>query len=217
MSAPASPRPASRRCGSAAPRIRCCCRRSATRASTSRASSSRCRCSGRPRSTSTSRSRRSSSRCSRARCSRSRSPSAASACSCGPRARSSPGTASRSCSASRAPSTATGGACTAGGSSPGRPRSRLLSKYVIAFRGRHVFNPSNFGLVLCFLLLGPERADPLAFWWGPMSVWLAIALVLIVGGGLAILRRLRLVVDRGRLLADVRRRDRRPRRERATR
>ena len=45
----------------------------------------------------------------------------------------------------------------------------LLSKYVIKFRGSHVFNPSNFGLVLCFLLLGPERADPLDFWWGPMS------------------------------------------------
>ena len=69
----------------------------------------------------------------------------------------------------------------------------LLSKYVITFRGRHIFNPSNFGLVLCFVLLGPEHADPLAFWWGPMSVWLALALVLIVGGGLAILSRLHLV------------------------
>jgi Na+-translocating ferredoxin:NAD+ oxidoreductase RnfD subunit len=69
----------------------------------------------------------------------------------------------------------------------------LLSKYVITFRGRHVFNPSNFGLVLCFVLLGPEHADPLAFWWGPMSLWLALALVLIVGGGLKILSRLRLV------------------------
>jgi Na+-translocating ferredoxin:NAD+ oxidoreductase RnfD subunit len=69
----------------------------------------------------------------------------------------------------------------------------LLSKYVITFRGRHVFNPSNFGLVLCFVLIGPERADPLPFWWGPMSVWLALALVLIVGGGLAILSRLHLV------------------------
>jgi Na+-translocating ferredoxin:NAD+ oxidoreductase RnfD subunit len=69
----------------------------------------------------------------------------------------------------------------------------LVSKYVITFRGRHVFNPSNFGLVLCFVLLGPEHADPLAFWWGPMSVWLALALALIVIGGLAILSRLRLV------------------------
>ena len=69
----------------------------------------------------------------------------------------------------------------------------LLSKYVITFRGRHIFNPSNFGLVLCFVLLGPEHADPLPFWWGPMSVWLALALVLIVGGGVAILSRLHLV------------------------
>src|SRR4029077_9776195 len=42
----------------------------------------------------------------------------------------------------------------------------LLSKHVIRFRGRHFLNPSNFGLVLCFLVLGPGRADPLALWWG---------------------------------------------------
>ena len=68
----------------------------------------------------------------------------------------------------------------------------LLSKYLIQFRGRHIFNPSNFGLVLCFLVLGPERADPLEFWWGPMSPALAVALAIIVVGGLAILRRLHL-------------------------
>jgi len=68
----------------------------------------------------------------------------------------------------------------------------LLSKYLIQFRGRHIFNPSNFGLVLCFLALGPELADPLEFWWGPMSPALAIALAIIVVGGLAILRRLHL-------------------------
>src|ERR1700750_1496769 len=44
----------------------------------------------------------------------------------------------------------------------------LLSKYVIKWRGGHVFNPSNFGLVLCFLLLGRDQAEPLDFWWGPM-------------------------------------------------
>jgi hypothetical protein len=69
----------------------------------------------------------------------------------------------------------------------------LLSKYLITFRGRHIFNPSNAGLVPVFLIFGPERADPLAFWWGPMSVWLALALVLILGGGLAILTRLHLL------------------------
>ena len=70
----------------------------------------------------------------------------------------------------------------------------LLSKYLIKFRGSHIFNPSNFGLVLCFLLLGPEHAEPLDFWWGPMTGWLALALAIIVGGGLAILIRLRLFV-----------------------
>ena len=69
----------------------------------------------------------------------------------------------------------------------------LLSKYVIRLRGRHVFNPSNFGLVLCFLVLGPELADPLDFWWGPMSPALALALGLIVIGGFAILSRLGLL------------------------
>ncbi len=69
----------------------------------------------------------------------------------------------------------------------------LLSKHLITFRGRHVFNPSNFGLVLCFLLLGSGRADPLDLWWGPMSPWMALALAIIVVGGLAILSRLRLL------------------------
>src|SRR6185437_8670155 len=50
----------------------------------------------------------------------------------------------------------------------------LLSKYVLKWRGAHVFNPSNLGLVLCFLALGRLRADPLDFWWGPMSVWLGL-------------------------------------------
>ena len=69
----------------------------------------------------------------------------------------------------------------------------LLSKYLIKVRGRHIFNPSNFGLVLCFLLLGAERADPLALWWGPLSPALVFAIGLIVAGGFLILRRLHLV------------------------
>ena len=47
----------------------------------------------------------------------------------------------------------------------------LLSKYVIRFRGRHVFNPSNFGLVVCFLLLGSARAEPLDWWGRCRSGW----------------------------------------------
>src|SRR5581483_3400626 len=76
-------------------------------------------------------------------------------------------------------------ALTAGGS--------LLSKHVIAWRGEHVFNPSNIGLVVCFLALGRGRVEPLDFWWGPMSWWMALALAIIVTGGFAILSRLKLL------------------------
>ncbi|HXR11047.1 MAG TPA: FG-GAP-like repeat-containing protein, partial [Gaiellaceae bacterium] len=69
----------------------------------------------------------------------------------------------------------------------------LLSKYVIRWRGEHIFNPSNIGLVLCFLALGRNRAAPLDFWWGPTSAWLALALAVIVAGGFAILLRLGLL------------------------
>ncbi len=63
----------------------------------------------------------------------------------------------------------------------------LLSKHLIRWRGRHIFNPSNFGLVLCFLILGETRAEPLDFWWGPMSLWMALAIALIVAGGLILI------------------------------
>ena len=69
----------------------------------------------------------------------------------------------------------------------------ILSKHVITWRGHHFFNPSNFGLVLTFVLLGATRADPLAFWWGPMSPWMALALVIILVGAFAILSRLHLL------------------------
>src|SRR6476619_3524439 len=55
----------------------------------------------------------------------------------------------------------------------------LLSKHVIRLRGRHVFNPSNFGLVLCFLVLGKQYAEPLDFWWAPTFPWVAPAIALI--------------------------------------
>jgi hypothetical protein len=66
----------------------------------------------------------------------------------------------------------------------------LATKYLIRHRGGHVFNPSNIGLVAAFLILGPERIEPLDFWWGPMSPGLAVATLVIVVGGLAITARL---------------------------
>ena len=52
----------------------------------------------------------------------------------------------------------------------------LLSKYVIRYRGNHIFNPSNIGLVVAFLVLGMTRVEPLDSggvrstwgWWPPM-------------------------------------------------
>jgi Na+-translocating ferredoxin:NAD+ oxidoreductase RnfD subunit len=69
----------------------------------------------------------------------------------------------------------------------------LLSKHVLVWRGAHIFNPSNIGLVVCFLALGRTRAAPLDFWWGPMSPWLVAALVVILIGGFTILSRLKLL------------------------
>jgi len=65
----------------------------------------------------------------------------------------------------------------------------MLSKYLIKFRGRHIFNPSNFALVLTFAILGSTRVEPLQFWWGPLSPALVIVLVVIVAGALAVLSR----------------------------
>jgi Na+-translocating ferredoxin:NAD+ oxidoreductase RnfD subunit len=69
----------------------------------------------------------------------------------------------------------------------------LLSKYVIRYKGSHVFNPSNIGLVVAFLVLGSSRAEPLDFWWAPLNVWMLAAYAVITAGGLLITRRLRLL------------------------
>jgi hypothetical protein len=69
----------------------------------------------------------------------------------------------------------------------------LLSKYVIKTSKGHVFNPSNIGLVVTFVLLGTTRVEPLDFWWAPLEVPMLLAYAVILGGGLAITRRLHLL------------------------
>jgi hypothetical protein len=69
----------------------------------------------------------------------------------------------------------------------------LLTKYVIRYRGSHLFNPSNIGLVVAFLVLGSSRAEPLDFWWAPLNAWMIAAYVFITVGGLLITRRLHLL------------------------
>jgi Na+-translocating ferredoxin:NAD+ oxidoreductase RnfD subunit len=69
----------------------------------------------------------------------------------------------------------------------------LLTKYVIRYRGSPLFNPSNIGLVVAFVVLGSSRVEPLDFWWSPLNAWMIAAYVVIIGGGLLITRRLHLL------------------------
>ena len=71
----------------------------------------------------------------------------------------------------------------------------LLTKYAIRYRGSHLFNPSNLGLVLAFLLLGSTRVEPLDFWWAPLNGWMITAYAVILVGGLLITGRLRLLAS----------------------
>ena len=59
----------------------------------------------------------------------------------------------------------------------------MASKYLIRWRGRHIFNPSNFGLVLAFVALGPQYTEPMDLFWIPMGQWMIVTYgILIVGG-----------------------------------
>ena len=59
----------------------------------------------------------------------------------------------------------------------------MASKYMLAVRKRHIFNPAAFGTVLAALAL-----DHSAIWWVGGSLWL---MPIIVGGGLVVARKLR--------------------------
>ena len=63
----------------------------------------------------------------------------------------------------------------------------LLSKYLLQTGGRHLFNPSNVGLVWTLLIIGPVHVFPQYLWWGPLGVPVALALAVIVPGAIWIL------------------------------
>jgi hypothetical protein len=69
----------------------------------------------------------------------------------------------------------------------------MASKYLIRWRGRHIFNPSNVALVLAFIVLGPQRTEPLDLWWIPMGPWMIVTYAILIGGGLLIAWELRLL------------------------
>ncbi len=59
----------------------------------------------------------------------------------------------------------------------------LLQKYVVRYRGKNLFNPSNVGLVLAFLVFGNSRLEPLNLWWAPLNAWMIAAYAIIIVGG----------------------------------
>ena len=69
----------------------------------------------------------------------------------------------------------------------------MASKYLIRWRGRHIFNPSNLGLVFAFVALGPKLTEPQDLWWIPPGPWLIVTYAVLVIGGLLIAWELRLV------------------------
>ncbi|HEX2698579.1 MAG TPA: RnfABCDGE type electron transport complex subunit D [Acidimicrobiales bacterium] len=68
----------------------------------------------------------------------------------------------------------------------------LLSKYLIRPGDRHLFNPSNVGLVWCLLVIGPSHLFPQYLWWGPNRLGVAASYAVILGGGAWILRPIRM-------------------------
>ena len=69
----------------------------------------------------------------------------------------------------------------------------MASKYLIRWRGRHIFNPSNVALVLAFVVLGPKYTEPLDLWWIPIGPWMIVTYAILIVGGLLIAWELRLL------------------------
>ena len=69
----------------------------------------------------------------------------------------------------------------------------MASKYLIRWRGRHIFNPSNLGLVIAFAALGPRFTEPQDLWWIPIGPWMIVTYAILIVGGLLIAWELRLL------------------------
>ena len=69
----------------------------------------------------------------------------------------------------------------------------MATKYVIRWKGRHIFNPSNIALVLAFVVLGPQYTEPQDLWWIPLGPWMYVTYAILIGGGLLIAWELKLL------------------------
>jgi len=69
----------------------------------------------------------------------------------------------------------------------------IASRHLLRSHGRHWFNPSNFALVVVFLVLGSARVEPQLLWFGPLGVGLVATYATIIVGGASLMIRLRAV------------------------
>jgi Na+-translocating ferredoxin:NAD+ oxidoreductase RnfD subunit len=69
----------------------------------------------------------------------------------------------------------------------------LLSKHLIRPTGRHLFNPSNVGIVWCLLVVGPNHVFAQYLWWGPSILGQVLAYLVILLGALWILRAVKMI------------------------
>ena len=69
----------------------------------------------------------------------------------------------------------------------------MASKYLIRWKGRHIFNPSNLGLVIAFVALGPQHTEPQDLWWIPLGFWMYVTYAILIAGGLVIAWQLKLL------------------------
>jgi hypothetical protein len=77
----------------------------------------------------------------------------------------------------------------------------ILSKYIIRFGDRHLYNPSNLGLVLVFLVIGAPQVFPQYLWWGPLNIPVDLALAVILVGAVWVLWPLRMLLTSAAFLA----------------
>src|SRR5437899_8213541 len=57
----------------------------------------------------------------------------------------------------------------------------MATKYLIRWKGRHIFNPSNVALVIAFVALGPTRTEPLDLFWIPLGPWMYVTYAILIG------------------------------------
>jgi Na+-translocating ferredoxin:NAD+ oxidoreductase RnfD subunit len=69
----------------------------------------------------------------------------------------------------------------------------LLSKHLIRPTGRHLFNPSNIGIIWCLLVVGPNHVFAQYLWWGPSILGQVLSYLVILFGALWILRAVKMI------------------------